>query len=141
LDKQLETDDATAATEMSSLSGGFSLPGSQTSGGSGGSGLGSSAGGPPENVRVENTHFNSALFLSYKMMPIKSRTLRDKIDSGVLGPLPKSKANASATMCLSWHTKGQCNTGCKLKGDHISYSEQEYVPMVKWCSDNYNKGE
>ena len=141
LDKQLETDDATAATEMSSLSGGFSLPGSQTSGGSRGSGLGSSAGDPPENVRVENTHFNSALFLTYKMMPVKSRALRDKIISGALEPLPKSKANASAPMCLSWHTKGQCNTGCKLTGDHTSYSEHEYVPLVKWCSDNYNKGE
>lgn len=100
---------------------------SNTSGGSGTGGSG---------TRMDNTHFNSALFGTYKTSSIKSRTLRQKIDRGDLPALPPSKVNSSKPMCLAWHTKAQCNSNCPCIGDHIPYTTEEYSPLVTWCRDH-----
>ena len=143
--KQDAADDATAATDMSTLSGSTGSGGSslstQGSAQGGGSHQGSLIGGPPRNVRVDNTHFNSSLFSTYKSSSKKSAELRKKIEKGDLRPLPKSKVDSSAPMCLAWHTKGQCNTGCPLSADHVQYTAGEYTEMVSWCQECYNKEE
>lgn len=126
-------DDATAATEMSSLSG-------TSSQGTGGTPGGVSAGGDSnQNQRVDNTAFNSSLFLSYKESAVKCKELRKKIKEKKLESLPDSKVDPKLKMCLAWHTKGMCNTGCPMHVDHVAYTAEELAPMVKWCKDNYNK--
>ena len=130
-------DDGTAATDdISSLSGttgrSTGAPGG-TSGGSGGGGD-----GPPRNVRVENTHFNGALFDQYKVHKTKARALRDKIAKKEIRALPASKVDTSMPMCLAWHTKGQCNTGCPCAKDHVKYTADEYKDMHTWCQECYD---
>jgi hypothetical protein len=108
--------------------------GGQAAGGrsSGGSGSRSNSTGD----RIENTHFNTALFGVYKTSTIKSKELRKKIERGELPPLPPSKANASKPVCLAWHTKGQCSSLCPHSADHIAYSADEYASLVTWCRDH-----
>ena len=118
---------------MSSLSGASSQ-------GTGGTPSGVSAGGDSnQNQRVDNTAFNSSLFLSYKESAVKCKELRKKIKEKKLDSLPDSKVDPKLKMCLAWHTKGMCNTGCPMHVDHVAYTAEELAPMVKWCKDNYNK--
>ncbi len=86
--------------------------------------------------RVENTHFNVALFGAYQTSSIKSKVLRAQIERGELLPLPVSKNDATKPVCLAWHTKGQCNTLCPLTSDHVTYTIEEYGPLVTWCKDH-----
>lgn len=147
LNRQLGVpDDATTATGMSTLSGNTGLAGSAISGsaggGRGGNGDGNagSLGGISQNTRVENPSFNVALFQSYKVMPVKCRDLRGKISSNVLPALPCSKVTTNRPMCLAWHTKGVCNTGCPIVADHVAYSSGEYAELSAWCAECYNHG-
>ncbi len=132
-------DDGTAATDMSALSGGSSL----CTGTRGGPPFG----GPDDtkakatNTRLDNTHFNKALFGAYKSTSVKSATLRKKVADGTLGPLPMSKVDATMPMCLVWHTKGLCNSNCPCACNHVVYSTTEDAPMVKWCKEEGYKSE
>ena len=127
-------DDATAATEMSSLSGASSQGTGGTPGGV------STGGGSNQNERVDNTAFNTSLFLSYKESAVKCKELRKKIKEEKLEKLPDSKLGIpDLKMCLAWHTKGMCNTGCPMKADHVAYTADELAPMVTWCANNYHK--
>jgi hypothetical protein len=91
--------------------------------------------------RIENTHFNSALFGTYKTSATKSKALRQKITRGELPPLPSSKLNASKPVCLAWHTKGECNTNCPCSHDHVAYTAEEYAPLATWCRDHGYRSE
>lgn len=132
-------DDATAATEMSSLSGASSQGTGGTPGNGGPSGSLSTGGDSNQNQRVDNTAFNSSLFLSYKESAVKCKELRKKIKENKLESLPDSKVDPKLKMCLAWHTKGMCNTGCPMHVDHVAYTAEQLKPMVKWCEDNYHK--
>jgi uncharacterized membrane protein YgcG len=137
-------DDSTATTDMSSLSGTMGRTGA--AGGGQGSGSGASAGGggkslsdgPPKSVRIDNTHFNGALFDQYKVHKTKARALRDKIAKKEIRDLPASKMDASMPMCLAWHTKAQCNTACPRAKDHVTYSADEYKELAVWCGECYD---
>ena len=94
------------------------------------------AGSGGSGVRVDNTHFNDALFGNYKTSSIKSKELRKKIAQGDLPPLPPSRVDASKPTCLAWHTKGQCNELCPLSHDHIAYTADQYEPLATWCRDH-----
>ena len=83
-----------------------------------------------------NINFASHLFTSYKERPHKSATIRKKIKSGELPPLPLSKVD-QLPMCLAFHTKGQCNLSCPRAADHVVYTDPEYVPICGWCTTNY----
>ena len=96
---------------------------------------------PPGGMRVENMHFNLALFGIYKTNSMKSKTLWTKIDCGDLPPLPLFKVMSTKPMCLVWHTKGQCNTNCPSITNHIAYSPNEYAPLVTLCRDHGYHGE
>ena len=85
---------------------------------------------------LENTHFNAALFGTYKASSIKSRALRQRITNGEVPALPPSKQNAAKPVCLAWHTKGRCNSLCPLSFDHIAYTAEEYAPLATWCRDH-----
>ena len=85
---------------------------------------------------LENTHFNSALFGTYKSSSIKSKDLCRKIEREELMPLPPSKMNVSKLVCLNWHTKGQCNSNCPCLQDHVAYTPDEYALLVAWCRDH-----
>ena len=86
---------------------------------------------------MENSGFNASLFGSYKVSPIKTKTLRDKISQGTLAALPKSKVDVTNPMCLAWHSKGQCNSRCPCAYDHVQYSAPELAPLASWCAIGY----
>ena len=86
--------------------------------------------------RVNNLNFNQTLFAQYRDRSVRSAVIRNRVASGVLPAIPNSKVNQDP-MCLAWHTKGQCNTNCPRKDDHVAYSDVEYQPLVDWCSANY----
>jgi hypothetical protein len=87
--------------------------------------------------RMENTGFNASLFGSYKVSPIKTKTLRDKVSQGTLAALPKSKVDVANPMCLAWHSKGQCNSRCPCAYDHVQYSAPKLAPLASWCAIGY----
>ena len=129
-----------SSSSSSVVSGLTSAPGQsglgRGGGGTAGSGGTRSGTGGGTGERVDNMHFNSALFGTYKASVIKSRVLRQKIDRGELPPLPASKGNAAKPVCLAWHTKGQCNSLCPLVSDHVSYSAEEYAALATWCREH-----
>ena len=41
-------------------------------------------------------------------------------------------------MCLPWHVKGMCNTGCPRSEDHLlTYTAGESRPLEAWCATNW----
>ena len=102
-------------------------------GGSGGGGSGSGGGGDIVSSRVNNVHFNTTIFEEYRSRGIKSRTIKkENLANRKPPPLPQSKTGTGA-MCLPWHTKGLCNSECRLKADHIKYTAAELKPLKDWC--------
>jgi hypothetical protein len=125
----------TVASSISSISDPTALPSASPGApAEAASGNASRAGG--SGTRVDNTHFNEALFGTYRTSSVKSKALRSKVERGELPPLPPSKANSSRPVCLAWHTKGQCNINCPHTTDHIAYSAEDYAPLAAWCRDH-----
>jgi len=110
--------------------------------GASGGGGGGTVGGS-ENRHVENAQFNATLFGEYKTRQVNGRVVRSKdvreaVRTGRLPALPTSKVPGNTqSMCLAWHTKGQCSQSCPLSADHVPYTDAEYQPLVGWCSANY----
>ena len=92
-------------------------------------------------MQLDNTHFNNALFGTYKSTSVKSAVLRKKFAAGTIGPLPMSKVDSTMPKCLAWHTKGLCNSNCPYACNHIVFSMTENAPMVKWCKEEGYKSE
>jgi len=111
------------------------LPPSQQSEGRpappGGSALPDSARGE----RILNPTFDS-MFSPFKEMNVSCKSLRDKINTGLLPDLPVSK-KYDGPMCLAYHTKGLCMTNCRCNQDHVSYSAEEYSTLKTWCDNNF----
>mgnify|MGYP006973774914 FL=1 len=107
----------------------------------GGGGDGAACAGSTAIDRVENTHFNVALFGTYRHSATKTRAIRQKIAAGELPALPASKNDSSKPVCLAWHTKGQCNTNCPLASDHVAYSTAEYAALSTWCREHGYRSE
>ena len=114
-----------------------------TSTGTGSGGGGRTGGGGTENRSVENTSLNATLFGEYKTRQVNGRVVRSKdvreaVRAGRLPALPTSKVPGNnQSMCLAWHTKGQCSQSCPLSADHVPYTDTEYQPLCGWCSANY----
>ena len=89
-----------------------------------------------QSGRVNNLEYNASLFKAYKDRNVRSASIRNKVKSEELDPLPLSKVD-QGPMCLAWHTKGQCNGACPRKGDHVGYSKGEYGDLLEWCKKNY----
>jgi hypothetical protein len=106
--------------------------------------LGAAPGGgaPPggENGRTNNVGFNAELFMTYRSRPVKSASIRRQIRANTLPALPMSKVD-NQTMCLAFHTKGQCNAECPRVTDHVAYTAAEYAPLLEWCAANYPAAE
>jgi len=107
----------------------------------GGGGGGTARSGSSALDRAENTHFNTALFGTYRHSSIKTRNIRRRIADGELPALPPSKNDPSKPVCLAWHTKGQCNTNCPLIADHVAYSAEEYAALATWCREHGYRSE
>jgi hypothetical protein len=50
--------------------------------------------------------------------------------------LPYKKAR-SCYYCLSWHTRGQCNTACGSAADHVDHTPVEANELEAWCKEHY----
>lgn len=87
----------------------------------------------PENRRINNTNFNATLFQRFRDMPVSVRMVRQNASD----PLPTSKYETDKSMCLAWHAKGVCNSACRCRYDHQPYTDDEYGPLVSWCTNNY----
>ncbi len=90
-------DNGTVATDMLSISGGSSL-GTGTRGGPPTGGLDETK---ATNTQLDNTHFNSSLFGTYKSTSVKSAALCKNIADGTIDPLPMSKVDSTMPMCLA----------------------------------------
>ena len=110
--------------------------GSTGTGGGGGGGSGSTG---TRSVRVNNTEFNSMFQPYHDMRTVTCRMLKTKIANGEIPPLPASKVNASVHMCLPWHTRAQCMTNCNSAVDHVSYTSEEYAPLLSWCTEHFRE--
>ena len=135
---------ASSATALSSILHQLQQQANQQASSTGaGSGSGGGTGGGGENRHVENAQFNATLFGEYKTRKVNGRVVRSKdvreaIRDGRLPALPTSKVPGNTqSMCLAWHTKGQCSQSCPLNADHVPYTDTEYQPLVGWCSANY----
>ena len=111
-------------------------PTAPPSGAGAGGGSGGGGGGDTVSSRINNVHFNATIFDEYRSRGIKSRTIKKAILANRKPPLPPSKTG-TGVMCLPWHTKGLCNSECRLKADHIKYNATELKPLKDWCNVNY----
>ena len=105
----------------------------------GNTGGGSGAGNATRSVRVNNTEFNSMFQPVHDMRTVTCRMLKTKIANGELPPLPPSKVNSNVHMCLPWHTRAQCMTNCNSADDHVSYTSEEYAPLLTWCTEHFRE--
>ena len=95
-------------------------------------------GGLVSGDRVNNSDFEEALFGKYRAMSVTCKTIRQRISRQELPALPLSKVDKQP-MCLAWHTKGQCNRNCSRCTDHVSYTKEEYTPLVTWCTAHFQE--
>ena len=40
-------------------------------------------------------------------------------------------------MCLSYHLKGECWSGCSRREDHAPHTEAEDLALANWCQTTY----
>lgn len=61
------------------------------------------------------------------------KRVRDVIkEAGAAGhKLPKN--DAGNDMCISYHVKGICNTGCGRQADHQAHKDGETARLASWC--------
>ena len=90
-----------------------------------------------EEQRTNNLEFNAALFQIYKDSPMSCRIIRTKIRANELPNLPASKVD-NLPVCLAWHCKSMCNANCGRRPDHVSYTPDEYAPLVQWCASHFD---
>lgn len=63
-------------------------------------------------------------------------TIRDAITKG--GPPPVVTRNGQELpMCLSYHLKGTCWSGCSRRHDHGAHSDEEDALLLNWCQAAY----
>jgi hypothetical protein len=92
--------------------------------------------GQIQRTRLNNTDFN-AIFQQYRdLRSVRCSDLRQKIRDNILPALPNSKIDNNP-MCLAWHVRGECNSACNRRADHVPYSAEEYAPMSAWCAEHF----
>jgi hypothetical protein len=66
------------------------------------------------------------------------KRVRDVIkEAGAAGhKLPKN--DAGSDMCISFHVKGICNSGCGRKSDHQAHNDGETARLTSWCQSAFN---
>ena len=106
-------------------------------------------GGGPKgkvNTQVSNTNYFGSLFGVFKDRKVKGKVVpcpvvRKAIKENELPQLPKSKASEDP-MCLAWHVKGVCSSGCPRHGDHLlDYTIGKSRHMEAWCATNWPEEE
>ena len=122
------------------VGGGAPNGGAPSGGAPGGSGGGAATEGRQPGTRINNVNFVASMFQRFReMTAVTCKMLKERIRSGVLPPLPMSKGDATKPMCLAWHSRGECNTICACKNDHVQYSNSELAPFLTWCNANFKE--
>jgi hypothetical protein len=88
------------------------------------------------NRTISNATFNADLFNSYRESRIGARAVRERLAEAAV-ELPRSRIDSSKSMCLEYHTRGRCNTACRLASDHVPYSASQYAPLVQFCTEHW----
>jgi hypothetical protein len=64
---------------------------------------------------------------------VRSRSIRDALSTAApLEPPQVTRNGTTIPMCLSWHVKGTCSTGCTRKADHVANSTAEKEALWAW---------
>jgi hypothetical protein len=110
-------------------------------GGGGGNGGGATTEtGRQTGTRINNVNFVASMFQRFRdLTAVTCKMLKERIRSGVTPPLPMSKGDATKPMCLAWHSRGECNTICACKNDHVQYTNSELAPFLTWCNANFKE--
>ena len=83
-------------------------------------------------VQILNTVFNT-VFEPYRALRIRHPPLLRRL---TVRP-PASPHNPAIEMCLSFHIKGMCNTGCSRADDHAAHTPEQDQSLVTWCDEHY----
>lgn len=86
-----------------------------------------------QELMVSNTAFNSR-FTQFSRLPYR---LRDLVRKAVAAGNDLPNNGSGTQMCLSYHIKGKCNTGCGRIGDHRQHTTEEDDSLNTWCTQNY----
>jgi len=137
-------------SQLSQLTGGHSSDGSSFtptpiapatgSAGGGSSGNGGSGGsqnpGPTRERQTKQTNPG----ISQILQPFKDKatagTIRDAIARGG-GPSKVSRNGVEIPMCVSYHLRGECWSGCSRAADHGPHSVEEDTALAAWCQGAY----
>jgi len=84
------------------------------------------------NRMLQNDHPNAA-FAPYKALGLKIKTILDRTGRE---PLPKA-ADGTTDMCLSFHVKHFCSSGCGRAVDHVTHTTEQDATLLAWCATNY----
>ena len=92
--------------------------------------------GQIQRTRLNNTGFN-VMFQQFRdLRSVRCNTIRQKIRDNILPALPVSKIDGNP-MCLAWHVRGECNSACNRREDHVLYNSTEYAPLATWCGSHF----
>jgi hypothetical protein len=48
-----------------------------------------------------------------------------------------TRAADGKTMCIAYHVRGRCHTGCTLPHDHAPHTVADDDALYKWCDANW----
>ena len=72
------------------------------------------------------------------MTTITCKALKNQIHNNEKLALSLSKVEVTKSICLPWHARGECNTRCFCRYDHVQYSVDELGRLHTWCEANFN---
>ena len=114
--------------------------GSNPQGGEVGGGGGAGRGGASRvSTRMDNPSFGSALLQCFKdMVSATCKSIHWSIKTHAISEaLTMSKGDATKSMCLTWHSKGTCNSNCPLSHGHVSYDPTKFVQFKDWRDQHF----
>ena len=81
---------------------------------------------------LQNDQPNTA-YEPYKLLGLKIKTILERTGQE---PLPKA-ADGTTDMCLSYHVKHFCSSGCGRAVDHVTHTAEQDTTLLAWCAKNY----
>jgi hypothetical protein len=97
-------------------------------------------------VAVRNESYVEADFGTFRAIPIR---VREILDANPAAPPPVSSYDSPEArpatqpdqplrVCLSYHVKGMCSSGCGRHHDHRQLTPAKRVELLAWCREHYH---
>jgi hypothetical protein len=93
---------------------------------------------PPDKDKITASAEKCSPYLEvYSPYRSTGKRVRDVIKEASAAGNKLPQNDAGKDMCISFHVKGICNTGCGRKSDHQPHSDGETARLAGWCQSAF----